>query len=99
MGLFNWFGEPEHNVFDYKPRYYDPKKEELRQRFGRVDGSMEKEEYSPGSYIRGSLRNGRYQKSRTTANKAQNIIGIVGLILVLIVLMYMAKFFTIVDFQ
>lgn len=96
MALFNWFGEPEHNVFDYKPRYYDPKKEELRQRFGQVDGSMDdKENYSPGSYIRGSMRSGRYQKSRTSSNKVQGIIGVVGLVLVFIVLMYMAKFFTI----
>ena len=24
MGLFNFFGENEHRVFNYKPIYYDP---------------------------------------------------------------------------
>ena len=99
MGMFNWFGEQEHNTFDYKPIYYDKEKDELKKKFGQVDGSAEKERaetpYVPGSYIKGSLRDGHYQKSVRAGNKAQNIIGLVGLILVIIVIMYIAKFFTI----
>ena len=49
----------------------------------------------PGSYIKGSLRDGNYQRSVKANNKAQNIIGLVGLILVIIVLLYIAKFYTI----
>ena len=98
MGLFNWFGEQEHNTFDYKPIYYDKEKDELKQKFGHVDGSEGREEsekpYAPGSYIKGSLRNGRYQKTVRAGNKAQNIIGLVGLLLVVLVLMYILKFFT-----
>ena len=30
MAIFNWFGESEHRVFNYKPRYYDPEKEALK---------------------------------------------------------------------
>lgn len=99
MGMFNWFGEQEHNTFDYKPIYYDKEKEELKRKFGAVDGSRDaeqsKETYVPGSYIKGSLRGGNYQKSVKAGNKAQNIIGLVGLLLVVIVLLYIAKFFTI----
>ncbi|MDO5442759.1 MAG: hypothetical protein Q4G10_03730 [Bacteroidia bacterium] len=99
MGMFNWFGEQEHNTFDYKPIYYDKEKDELKQKFGKVDGSAEKEAeqkpYVPGSYIKGSLRDGNYQKSVRAGNKAQNIIGLVGLVLVIVALMYIAKFFTI----
>lgn len=99
MGMFNWFGEQEHNTFDYKPIYYDKEKEELRQKFGKVDGTFDKEAeqkpYVPGSYIKGSLRDGHYQKSVRAGSKAQNIIGLVGLVLVIIALMYIAKFFTI----
>lgn len=98
MGIFNWFGEQEHNTFDYKPIYYDKEKEELRQKFGRVDGSMDaeqgKDNYVPGSYIKGSLRDGNYQKSVRTGNKAQNIIGIIGLILVVAVLYYIINFYS-----
>lgn len=99
MGMFNWFGEQEHNTFDYKPIYYDKEKDELKQKFGKVDGSFEKDAekkpYVPGSYIKGSLRDGNYQKSVRAGSKAQNIIGLVGLVLVIIALMYIAKFFTI----
>ena len=34
MGLFNFFGENEHRVFNYKPIYYDPAEEERKRRFG-----------------------------------------------------------------
>ena len=103
MGVFNWFGEQEHRVFDYKPIYYDKEKEKLKEKFGRVDGSLESEEsnedgkkegYVPGSYIKGSLRDGNYQSSRGNATKAQNYIGIIGLLLVFIVLFYIAKVYS-----
>ena len=99
MGMFNWFGEQEHNTFDYKPIYYDKEKEELKKKFGKVDGSLgkgdEKTPYVPGSYLKGSFRDGNYQKSVRAGNKAQNIIGLVGLLLVFIVILYIVKFFTI----
>ena len=98
MGIFNFFGEQEHRVFNYKPIYYDPQKEELKQKFGKVDGTADKEEkkenYSPGSYIQGSWRDGNYKRTRSTTNKAQNIIGLIGLILIAIVLIFIAKFYT-----
>ena len=99
MGMFNFFGEQEHKVFDYKPIYYDKEAEERRQKFGRVDGTLDKEKekgtYVPGSYIKGSLRDGRYQKTRTSSTKAQNIIGLVGLALVAVVLIYIAKIYSV----
>ncbi|HAY18602.1 MAG TPA: hypothetical protein DCY24_05305, partial [Rikenellaceae bacterium] len=60
MGFFTFPGEQEHRRFNYKPLYYDKDEEERRQKFGKVDGTFEKEkekgEYVPGSYIKGSLR-------------------------------------------
>ena len=84
--MFNWFGESEHRVFNYKPRYYDKSEDERKQK--------EEEAYVPGSYLRGSMRNGRYSRTRGHSNKVQNIIGIIGLILVMIVLWNIAKFYT-----
>ena len=99
MGIFNWFGEQEHKTFDYKPIYYDKGKEELRQKFGRVDGSMDKEgkkdTYVPGSYIKGSLRDGNYQRTVRSGSRAQGLIGFIGLALVLIVLFLIIKFYSI----
>jgi hypothetical protein len=98
MGLFNWFGEQEHNTFDYKPIYYDKEKDELRQKFGHVDGSldeeMKKDTYVPGSYIKGSMRDGNYQKSVRAGGRAQSFIGIIGLLLVVGVLFYIIKFYS-----
>ena len=97
MGIFNMFGEQEHRVFNYKPIYYDPKKEELRQKFGHVDGTMDKEmkkdTYVPGSYIQGSRRDGNYRRSRSSSTKIGGIIGIVGLILIFVMLWFIAKFY------
>ena len=36
MGLFNFFGEGEHRVFNYKPIYYDPAEEERKRKFGAI---------------------------------------------------------------
>ncbi len=98
MGIFNWFGEQEHNTFDYKPIYYDKEKDELRQKFCRVDGTddkeVKKEGYAPGSYIKGSLRNGNYQRTKRAGSKAQGIIGVIGLVLVIMVLFGIIKFYT-----
>lgn len=100
MGFnFNFFGETEHRVFNYKPRYYDPEKEERRRFFGDHpeagdDGKKQDEGYTPGKYISGSFREGNYQRlRRSSSSKAQKIIGIVGLVLFFVVLYFIAKFY------
>lgn len=99
MAIFDFFGNTEHKVFDYKPIYYDKEADERRQKFGAVDGRLEKEKedgtYVPGSYIRGSLRNGNYQSRRSGATVAQRLIGIVGLVLFIIILFLFIKFYSI----
>ena len=57
------------------------------------NGSMSKENYAPGTYIKGSLRNGRYQKTRQTG-KSIAIIGMIGLALFFVVLVLIAKYYT-----
>lgn len=98
MARFSFFGDQEHRVFNYKPMYYDPEKEARRQMFGAVDGGVndkkdENGEHIPGSYIQGAFRGGNYARRRGSS-KAQSIIGLVGLVLVAIVLIYIAKFYT-----
>lgn len=96
MGLFNFFGEGEHRTFDYKPIYYDKAEEERRRIFGAADGSLNKdnEKYVPGSYIKGSFRDGNYQTLRTNAKKAQTIIGIITMLLLCGILYFIAKFYS-----
>lgn len=99
MGFFNFPGEQDHRKFNYKPIYYDKDEEERKQVFGKVDGTFDKEkeegEYKPGSYLRGSLRDGNYARRGTSvATKAQRIIGIVGLVLLAVILIYFTKFYS-----
>lgn len=94
MGFnFGFFGSQEHRVFNYRPRYYDPEKEALKEKFGHVDGTKSKEPYTPGSYIKGSFRDGNYQKTRQQTNRAQKIIGMIGLLAFFFALVYIAKFY------
>ena len=99
MAQFGLFGDQEHRVFNYKPRYYDPEKEARKQMFGKVDGTLDKEskdpetgEYVPGTYIHGAFRNGGYARKRG-GSRAQSIIGIVSLVLIVVVLIFIAKLY------
>ena len=93
MANFGWFGESEHRVFDYKPRYYDKEKDELKQKFGKVYGALEHKDapYVPGSYLNGAFRGGHKKRS---SNKAQKIITLIGLILFVVVMIYITKFYS-----
>ena len=98
MGLFNFFGDNEHRVFNYKPIYYDPEEEKRKKMFGAVDGTLDKEQkkdpYVPGSYIKGSLRDGAYSRTRSHMGKTHTIIGIISLLLIVAVLYFIAKFYS-----
>ena len=97
MATFGWFGDQKHRVFNYKPIYYDEEKEARRQMFGSVDGSLEdkvdKGEYVPGASIRGAFRDGAYARKRS-GGKAHAFIGIVGLALVAVILIFITKFYS-----
>ena len=92
---FNFFGSREHRVFTYKPRYYDPEEEERKRLFGKVDGSIDKEDgtYTPGAYLRGSFRDGHYRRTRRVP-RIQQVIGLVGLILLGVLLFCIVKGFS-----
>lgn len=94
MAIFNFFGETEHRTYHHKPIYYDEEKEKRRQYFGAVDGSAKKEGYVPGSYIRGSLRDGAYKRTSDNRMKTvQTIIGIVTMVLVVAVIFFFLKLY------
>lgn len=90
---FGFFGSSEHRVFDYKPRYFDPEEEALKEKFGHVDGTKDKEPYVPGNYVKGSFRDGNYQRSRQMTGKAQRMIGIVGLLLFFLAMIFFTKLY------
>ena len=97
MGMFNFLGEHEHRVFNYKPIYFNPEEEKRKKMFGAVDGSLEKkkedEGYVPGSYVKGAFRDGNYERTKSHTTKVQTIIGIITAILICVVLIFIAKFY------
>lgn len=94
MARFSWFGDQEHRVYNHKPIYYDAEKEELRKKFGHVDGSAAGENYTPGSFIQGSFRDGNYARRRGHFSKFQIIINIISLILVVAILIFITRFYS-----
>lgn len=93
MGFnFSFFGRQEVRRFSYRPRFYDPETEERRQKYG--DYTKPKEEYKPGAHIKGSLRDGNYQKTRDMARN-QKAIGVVTTLLLFAVVYLIYKYFPI----
>lgn len=92
MGFsFNFFGKQEVRGFNYKPRFYDPETEERRKKYGDFTKPQD-EEYSPGKHVRGSFRDGNYQR-RKEVSRNQKTIGLVTMVLVIAVFVLMLKYF------
>ena len=90
MGFnFSFFGKQEVRKFSYKPRFYDPEAEERRKKYG--DFTKKNEEYVPGKHVRGSLRDGNYQKTHDVAQN-QKAIGVVTIILLFAVVYLIYKY-------
>ena len=92
MGFsFNFFGTQEVRKFSYKPRFYDPETEERRKKYG--DFTKQKEEgYVPGKHVRGSFRDGNYQRTKEVSRN-QKVIGIVSMILLVTVVILLLRYF------
>ena len=93
MGFsFNFFGKQEVRKFNYRPRFYDPDKEERRKKFG--DHSDEKKPYTPGQHIKGSLRDGNYSRTEEVG-KNQAFIGVITTFLLFAVIFLIVKYYPI----
>ena len=92
MGFsFNFFGTQEVRKFNYRPRFYDPEAEERRKKYG--DFTKPKDEkYVPGNIVKGSLRDGNYQRKQEVSRN-QKVIGIVSMILLVTVVILLLRYF------
>ena len=91
MGFsFNFFGSQEIRKFSYKPRFYDPEKEDRKKKFG--DHSKEDKQYVPGSHVKGSLRDGNYQKTKDVSRN-QKLLGMITTLLLFAVIYLVYKYF------
>lgn len=71
--MFSFFKTESHNRFNFRPRYYDPIKEEIEQREASIKrelGIEDAGEYKP-SINRGSMKS--YISERSMGQKSSNI--------------------------
>lgn len=93
MGFnFSFFGKQEVRKFNYKPRFYDPETEERRKKYGDYTKEALKKEYVPGQIIKGSLRDGNYNRTEDLS-KNQRLLGAISLILLFGVIFLLWKYF------
>ncbi|MBE6232279.1 MAG: hypothetical protein IJN02_01750 [Bacteroidales bacterium] len=93
MGFsFNFFGTQEVRKFNYRPRFYDPEKEERRKKYGDYAKKKEGEEYVPGKYVKGSLRDGNYQRTQEIGRN-QKAIGMLTTLLLFLVVYLIYKYY------
>ncbi|MCI2081822.1 MAG: hypothetical protein LKK19_02540 [Bacteroidales bacterium] len=97
MGMISFFDTPEHKVFTYKPRFYDPDKEKIKQAYAKKRLKAEKQgealpetgkdEYKPGEYIHGAYDSPKFeQKTSHVSNKGiRSIAWICSLILAFLI--------------
>lgn len=103
--MISFFSTPEHKVFTYKPRYYDPEKERIKQAYekkrleamrnGEPVPEEEVPEYVPGASLRASFENHRFEQKVSDSSRKgiHTIIMVVSLILaIVIVYLIFAKF-------
>lgn len=95
MGFsFNFFGTQEVRKFSYRPRFYDPDKEERRRKFGDHSKKEGDESYTPGKHIKGSFRDGNYSRTEEIG-KNQKVIGIITTLLLFAVIFLIVKYYPI----
>ena len=77
--------------FNYKPRFYDPEAEERRKKYGDFTKPVD-DTYTPGKHVRGSFRDGNYQRTKEVSRN-QKTIGMVTMILLFAVVYLIYKYF------
>jgi hypothetical protein len=91
MAILRFFRLPKHQQWDYKPRYWDPKKEELEERLKRIEEMKSGDAEAMKTRISGGFRRG-FGGGDYSARKSQvmrsNLI-LLGIIVVLVLLAYL----------
>lgn len=92
--IFRFFKLPKHRTFSYKPRYYDPIKDEVNERKRIIENEMkaqqDEEGYVPGATIRGNMRR---QIRTTRADAKKNRVQSLVVRLLIIVLIFCILYF------
>jgi hypothetical protein len=86
MALFNFFNVPKHRSFNYRPRYYDPVKEDLDDRVKAAQSHNDV--HIVGSHIRGKIQKAVYEGRKSAMSPLISRIIILVSILVMMAMVY-----------
>jgi len=97
MALFGFGKRPKHKSFEYTPRYYDPDKEDLKNRLSKYDESTKNDPEAIKARIKGgfskpitrSYESDAYKKALKRSNK---VVLIVTLILLTLTLFFLLEY-------
>lgn len=93
MGLF--FKTPKHRVFNYQPRYYDPRKEAIEEK---IENQRKRDagEYVPGDNVRKGFRRIKYESKR--GGGPSTLIRLVSVISLAVLVYVLMRFTDVFDF-
>ena len=87
MAVLRFFRVPKHQQYDYKPRYWDPKKEELEERLKQIeerkghDAQAIRARLAGGGFRRGYQADGSYRKRQVLRSNVVLLAIVVALVL------------------
>lgn len=89
MALLRFFRVPKHQRYEYKPRYWDPQKEELQERLDRINQIQGEGTEAMKARISSGLKRGYRGDQRLRKQRAMrsNLI-LIGVIVLLVLLAY-----------
>ena len=92
MAFLRFTKIPKHQQYEYKPRFWDPKEEELKERLERVENMKKGDPEAIKARLSGGFRRGYEQGRNVRFRKQQamrsNLV-LLGVIVVLLLLSYM----------
>lgn len=87
MGVFNFFRRPQHQKFDYKPRFYDPAKEEREARLAKYRSK------DPAAGVKSRISSGFRRRSARGYGGVDARRSNMRLIAILVVLIFLTYYF------
>ena len=104
MALLRFFKRPKHQQYEYKPRYWDPKKEELEERLKQIEDMQGNDTEAVKARLSSGLRRGyvkdqSIRKTQVMRSNMMLLIIIVALVLVsyLVLTVYLPKMVQMMD--
>ena len=91
MALLKFFRVPKHQRFEYKTRYWDPRKEELEERLKRIEERKGDDLAATKARISGSFRSKSYQGDKEYRRRQvrRSNMTLIAVVIILLILCYL----------